>query len=123
MEKTTYTIVDFLEWQRQRSLDLQPYYQRRSVWNPRVRSLLIDSLLSAGRTAPAETQQHNDYLTRREVAALCRVPLSTFDSLRRHNRFPFPDALMGKHMLRRASTVTAFLDASARSFRPPGGSS
>ncbi len=45
VEKTTYTIVDFLEWQRQGSLDLQPYYQRRSVWNPRVRSLLIDSLL------------------------------------------------------------------------------
>ena len=43
--RTTYTVVDFLEWQRQGSLDLQPYYQRRSVWNPRVKSLLIDSLL------------------------------------------------------------------------------
>lgn len=43
--KTTYTIVDFLEWQRQGTLDLQPFYQRRSVWNPRVKSLLIDSLL------------------------------------------------------------------------------
>lgn len=45
VEKTTYTIVDFLEWQRQGSLDLHPFYQRRSVWNPRIRSLLIDSLL------------------------------------------------------------------------------
>lgn len=53
----------------------------------------------------------NDYLTRREAAALCRVPLSTFDSLRRQNRFPFPDAHMGKHMLWRASTVAAFLEA------------
>lgn len=43
--KTTYAVVDFLEWQRQGSLDLQPFYQRRSVWNPRVKSLLIDSLL------------------------------------------------------------------------------
>ncbi|KJL33104.1 DUF262 domain-containing protein [Microbacterium oxydans] len=43
--KTTYSIVDFLEWQRQGSLDLNPFYQRRSVWNPRVKSLLIDSLL------------------------------------------------------------------------------
>ncbi len=43
--KTTYTIVDFLEWQRQRSLDLRPVYQRRSVWNPRVKSLLIDSII------------------------------------------------------------------------------
>lgn len=43
--KTTYTVVDFLEWQRQGSLDLRPFYQRRSVWNPRVKSLLVDSLL------------------------------------------------------------------------------
>ncbi|WP_448389511.1 helix-turn-helix transcriptional regulator [Microbacterium aurum] len=52
-----------------------------------------------------------DYLTRREAAALCRVPLSTFDSLRRQNRFPFPDAHMGKHMLWRSATVHAFLQA------------
>ncbi len=45
VDKTTATIVDFLEWQRQGSLDLNPFYQRRSVWNPRVKSLLIDSLL------------------------------------------------------------------------------
>lgn len=43
--RTTYTVIDFLEWQRQGSLELRPFYQRRSVWNPRVRSLLIDSLL------------------------------------------------------------------------------
>ena len=52
-----------------------------------------------------------DYLTRREAAALCRVALSTFDSLRRQNRFPFPDAHMGKHMLWRSATVHAFLQA------------
>ncbi|WP_176475367.1 DUF262 domain-containing protein [Kocuria sp. WN036] len=45
VNKTTYTVVDFLEWQRQGSLDLQPVYQRRAVWNPKVKSLLIDSLL------------------------------------------------------------------------------
>jgi hypothetical protein len=45
VSKTTYSVVDFLEWQRQGSLDLQPFYQRRAVWNPRVKSLLIDSLL------------------------------------------------------------------------------
>jgi hypothetical protein len=37
--------VDFLEWQRKGTLDLNPYYQRRSVWNPRVKSLLLDSVL------------------------------------------------------------------------------
>ena len=53
----------------------------------------------------------DEYLTRREVAARCRVPLSTFDSLRRQARVPFPDAHMGKHILWRASTIEAFLDA------------
>ncbi|MDV6298131.1 DUF262 domain-containing protein [Dietzia maris] len=45
IRKTTYSVVDFLEWQRQGSLDLRPFYQRRSVWNPKVKSLLIDSIL------------------------------------------------------------------------------
>jgi predicted DNA-binding transcriptional regulator AlpA len=67
-------------------------------------------LTDAEQTATVESE-HNEYLTRREAASLCRVPLSTFDSLRRQNRFPFPDAHMGKHMLWRASTVTAFLNA------------
>lgn len=43
--KTAYSVLDFLEWQRQGSLDLQPFYQRRPVWNPRVKSLLMDSIL------------------------------------------------------------------------------
>lgn len=51
------------------------------------------------------------YMTRREVAARCRVPLSTFDSLRRQAKVPFPDAHMGKHILWRTSTVDAFLEA------------
>ena len=72
--------------------------------------MTIQMLRDAEQTANVETD-HNDYLTRREAAVLCRVPLSTFDSLRRQNRFPSPDARMGKHMLWRATTVTAFLDA------------
>lgn len=58
-----------------------------------------------------EVAEHDAYLTRREVAARCRVPLSTFDSLRRQARVPFPDAHMGKHMLWRASTIEAFLES------------
>lgn len=68
-------------------------------------------MLTEAEQAATVEPEHNEYLTRREAASLCRVPLSTFDSLRRQNRFPFPDAHMGKHMLWRASTVTAFLDA------------
>ena len=69
------------------------------------------TLIDNNETAAVDHSEQNDYLTRREAAALCRVPLSTFDSLRRQNRFPFPDAHMGKHMLWRASTVAAFLEA------------
>lgn len=62
--------------------------------------------------APLEEAIDSDeYLTRREVAARCRVPLSTFDALRRQARVPFPDAQMGKHMLWKTSTITAFLEA------------
>lgn len=45
IDKATVPIVDFVEWQRQGSLELRPFYQRRSVWNPRIKSLLIDSIL------------------------------------------------------------------------------
>lgn len=69
------------------------------------------ALVEDPETDVLDRAEQNAYLTRREAAALCRVPLSTFDALRRQNRFPFPDAHMGKHMLWRASTVTAFLDA------------
>lgn len=45
VEKIAYPIVDFLEWQRNGQLDLNPPYQRRQVWHPRLKSKLIDSLL------------------------------------------------------------------------------
>lgn len=61
--------------------------------------------------AEAEAVEVDKYMTRREVAERCRVPLSTFDSLRRQARVPFPDAHVGKHMLWRASTIEAFLNA------------
>ncbi|WP_396642901.1 helix-turn-helix transcriptional regulator [Microbacterium sp.] len=73
--------------------------------------MTVHTLADDQETVDIDHADQVDYLTRREAAALCRVPMSTFDSLRRQNRFPFPDAHMGKHMLWRASTVTAFLEA------------
>lgn len=73
--------------------------------------MTIQTLDNGQEAGVVDHAEQNDYLTRREAAALCRVPLSTFDSLRRQNRFPFPDAHMGKHMLWRASTVAAFLES------------
>ena len=40
-----YTVSDFVGWDRQRTLVLNPTFQRRSVWSPAARSYLIDSIL------------------------------------------------------------------------------
>lgn len=40
-----YTVSDFLEWHRQKTLVLNPYFQRRSVWSPAAKSFLIDTIL------------------------------------------------------------------------------
>lgn len=49
------------------------------------------------------------YLTRREAAELCRVPVPTFDKLRRDGAIPRPDAEVGKHKLWREATIEQFL--------------
>ncbi|WP_181905716.1 helix-turn-helix transcriptional regulator [Microbacterium bovistercoris] len=72
---------------------------------------MIDQMKLVDDGAATDLEELDAYLTRREVAARCRVPLSTFDSLRRQARVPFPDAHMGKHMLWRASTIEAFLES------------
>ena len=43
--KTLYTVLDFLDWQRSRALNLRPYFQRGSVWTPKAKSFFIDTLL------------------------------------------------------------------------------
>lgn len=58
-----------------------------------------------------EPLHRSAYLDRREAAHYCRVPVSTFDSLRRRNEVPYPDAEMGKHMLWKRTTLDAFLEA------------
>ncbi len=37
--------------------------------------------------------------------------MSTFDSLRRRNQIPHPDAEMGKHMLWKRATLDDFLES------------
>jgi len=41
----TYTISDFLDWQRQKQLVLDPKFQRGSVWTPQAQTFLIDTIL------------------------------------------------------------------------------
>lgn len=43
--KTVFRVSDFLAWQRHKSLDLRPPFQRGSVWNPRSKSMFMDSII------------------------------------------------------------------------------
>jgi hypothetical protein len=43
--KTIYTVSQYLDWQRQGSLDLNPIFQRRPVWKAPAKSQLIDSIV------------------------------------------------------------------------------
>lgn len=44
-DRSTYTAIDFREWQAAGSLVLSPKFQRRGVWSTPARSYLIDTLL------------------------------------------------------------------------------
>ena len=41
----TYGISDFIEWDKNGLLKLSPDFQRRSVWSPKAKSYLIDTIL------------------------------------------------------------------------------
>lgn len=43
--RTIYRVSDFLSWQRAGTLDMRPPFQRLSVWSPKAKSFLIDTLL------------------------------------------------------------------------------
>ncbi|MHA1268053.1 MAG: DUF262 domain-containing protein [Candidatus Helarchaeota archaeon] len=43
--RTLYKVSDFIEWQRNGSLELSPSFQRRSVWKPSEKSYLIDTIV------------------------------------------------------------------------------
>src|SRR5687768_6401484 len=40
-----YPISDFLEWNVSKQLSIQPKFQRRSVWIPKAKSYLIDTII------------------------------------------------------------------------------
>ncbi|HEX5275178.1 MAG TPA: DUF262 domain-containing protein [Candidatus Rubrimentiphilum sp.] len=45
IKKTQYRVADFLAWQRQGNLDLNPVFQRRSVWSSGAKSFFIDTVV------------------------------------------------------------------------------
>lgn len=40
-----YTVNDFVEWQQNGTLELSPSFQRRPVWSPSAKSLLLDTVV------------------------------------------------------------------------------
>lgn len=45
IKKTLYRISDFLSWQKSKSLNLSPNFQRRPVWKKGAKSFLIDTMV------------------------------------------------------------------------------
>ena len=45
IKRTLFSVSDFLDWQRQGTLDLDPPFQRRSVWSAGAKSYLIDTVV------------------------------------------------------------------------------
>ena len=44
-DSRTYSINDFLEWENNSQLELNPAFQRRSVWTERAKSFLMDTIV------------------------------------------------------------------------------
>jgi hypothetical protein len=44
-DSRTYSINDFVEWDKQKQLELNPIFQRRPVWSDKAKSYLIDTIL------------------------------------------------------------------------------
>lgn len=44
-DSRTYSINDFVEWEKQKQLELNPIFQRRPVWSPNAKSFLMDTIL------------------------------------------------------------------------------
>lgn len=44
-DSRTYSINDFVEWDKQRQLELNPFFQRRAVWSEKAKSYLIDTIV------------------------------------------------------------------------------
>lgn len=44
-DSRAYSINDFVEWEKGKQLELNPYFQRRAVWNEKAKSYLMDTVL------------------------------------------------------------------------------
>ena len=64
---TNYKISDFLDWQRNRTLELSPSFQRRPVWRPTAKSFLIDTIVRGLPIPVIFIREKNDLRTLRPI--------------------------------------------------------
>jgi hypothetical protein len=64
---TTYPISDFREWNDSGQLELAPKFQRRSVWEPKAKSYLVDTIVRSMPVPPVFIRLRLDTKTNRSV--------------------------------------------------------
>lgn len=66
-DSRTYSINDFLEWEKNEQLELNPNFQRRSVWNDNARSFLMDTIIRGLPIPKVFIRQKINVLTRNSI--------------------------------------------------------
>jgi len=66
-DSRTYSVNDFRDWNDRKELELQPKFQRRSVWSDKARSYLIDSLIKGKPIPKIFIRQDIDPKTKKTV--------------------------------------------------------
>jgi hypothetical protein len=61
VRKTQFAVADFVSWQRDKSIDLNPKFQRRSVWKPDAKSYFMDTVVK-GLPAPITMHHRNAHV-------------------------------------------------------------
>jgi hypothetical protein len=66
-DSRTYSINDFREWHERKELELQPKFQRRSVWSDKAKSYLIDTVIRGKPIPKIFMRQDIDPKTRKTI--------------------------------------------------------
>jgi len=62
-----YRIADFLEWKREKRLELNPDFQRGDVWSPAAKTFLIDTILRKLPVPKVYLRTRVDVLTKQSI--------------------------------------------------------
>src|SRR6266480_696683 len=66
-DSRTYSVNDFREWSARKESELQPKFQRRSVWSDKARSYLMDSIVRGKPIPKIFIRQDIDLKTKKTV--------------------------------------------------------